>query len=127
MNVEIKKQWVAALRSGAYQQGMYRLRTRRDTYCCLGVLCDLYAKATGTAWTAPTPIDGWRYAGHDVYLPPVVVNWADINWADIQDTAVAAFGYNPCLRREDLTLSDLNDDGKSFNEIADAIESELEV
>lgn len=44
MDADLKAKWVAALRSGEYQQGQTRLkRTIGDTakYCCLGVLCDL--------------------------------------------------------------------------------------
>ena len=41
MNPEIRARWVAALRSGAYEQGTSRLRDASDRRCCLGVLCDL--------------------------------------------------------------------------------------
>lgn len=40
MNREWRDKWIKALRSGAYIQGYRKLRTN-DTYCCLGVLCDL--------------------------------------------------------------------------------------
>ena len=46
MKKRVKKLWVEALRSGGYKQGRKRLRYG-DTYCCLGVLCDLYRKETG--------------------------------------------------------------------------------
>ena len=39
---EWKDKWVAALRSGNYEQGKYCLRSKQNTYCCLGVLCDIY-------------------------------------------------------------------------------------
>jgi hypothetical protein len=42
---EIKAEWVAALRSGDYNQGQRRLVTLQEgvapKYCCLGVLCHL--------------------------------------------------------------------------------------
>ena len=42
--VENVKKWIAALRSGEYEQGRYALRQRqldgRCRYCCLGVLID---------------------------------------------------------------------------------------
>lgn len=38
MNPELKAKWVAALRSGKFQQGRGQLR-KGDEYCCLGVLC----------------------------------------------------------------------------------------
>lgn len=48
MNQEIKKRWVAALRSGDYKQGTGALRNADNKFCCLGVLCDLHSKAHGT-------------------------------------------------------------------------------
>jgi hypothetical protein len=44
MDKELKEKWVAALRSGEYQQGRYYLRSEDDRYCCLGVLGCLIGK-----------------------------------------------------------------------------------
>jgi len=45
MNKELKDKWVVALRSGKYKQGGDCLRnSRENTYCCLGVLCDIHPK-----------------------------------------------------------------------------------
>lgn len=45
MNQEIKAQWLQALRSGDYTQGVLRLRISAGDgqlrHCCLGVLCDV--------------------------------------------------------------------------------------
>ena len=45
MDPEVKAKWVAALRSGEYEQGYEYLKTvepNGDTkYCCLGVLCQI--------------------------------------------------------------------------------------
>lgn len=41
MNQDVKAKWVAALRGGKYQQGQGYLRTKKDKFCCLGVLCDV--------------------------------------------------------------------------------------
>ena len=46
MDAQTKAKWVEALRSGKYKQGRGQLRLG-DTYCCLGVLCDIM----GTGWT----------------------------------------------------------------------------
>jgi hypothetical protein len=43
MNLEIKEQWVAALRSGKFKQAKYKLK-ENEGYCCLGVLCSLAEK-----------------------------------------------------------------------------------
>jgi hypothetical protein len=37
--VEIKTQWLVALRSGEYRQGLYYLVNEDCERCCLGVLC----------------------------------------------------------------------------------------
>lgn len=72
MKKEIKKLWVEALRSGKYQQGRGELRCD-DTFCCLGVLCDLHAKATGMAWE-----DKCRYLGQVGTLPDDVLDWSGL-------------------------------------------------
>lgn len=55
MNPEIKTKWVEALRSGKYKQGKKSLRSREgDKYCCLGVLCDLYA---ANKWRIREPLN----------------------------------------------------------------------
>lgn len=33
------QKWVKALRSGKYKQGIFRLQSEDDRYCCLGVAC----------------------------------------------------------------------------------------
>lgn len=45
MNPEVKAEWLAALRSGAYKQAQARLfDPETGGYCCLGVLCDIAEK-----------------------------------------------------------------------------------
>ena len=62
MDPEVKGKWVAALRSGEYEQGYEYLKTvepNGDTkYCCLGVLCQLQ----GYEWGPPIK-------GHPAVLP----------------------------------------------------------
>lgn len=41
MNKKIKEKWVEALKSNKYKQGCLYLRSENDSYCCLGVLCDI--------------------------------------------------------------------------------------
>lgn len=121
MNPEIKAKWVAALRSGEFEQGRGVLHTRaasgrEDRYCCLGVLCDIairegLAVAKGTANFSDV-----SYDGDSAFLPWKVVEWAGLE------------GGNPAVRRDDGlvdTLSFYNDQGKSFDEIADMIEEYL--
>lgn len=79
MNAKIKRAWIRALRSGKYKQGRGFLRQGRRPfkYCCLGVLCDLYAKATKTSWDADD-----RLRGAGVALPRQVENWAGLEDGD---------------------------------------------
>lgn len=48
MKQELKDKWTEGLESGRYAQGHKRLRNLDNTYCCLGVLCDI----TGAKWEA---------------------------------------------------------------------------
>lgn len=50
---EVYKLWLAALRSGKYRQATDALRKTRkghNSFCCLGVLCDLARKDGGPNW-----------------------------------------------------------------------------
>jgi hypothetical protein len=110
VNRGIKQQWLDALRSGDYKQGQGSLRPTPDTYCCLGVLCDLHAKETGNTW------DGKGYCTQVLEVPDEVVIWAGLNWCD------------PRVEFKDkgASLSTLNDDQHlCFREIADVIERSL--
>lgn len=114
MKPEIKAQWVAALRSGEYKQGERRLRTK-DQFCCLGVLCDLHAKATDGAWNLDQRGIG-VYNDAVSMLPGDVISWAGL---DRNDPIVMMDNHG----RE---LSCLNDIEKlPFPAIADLIEEQL--
>lgn len=105
MNPEIKQRWVAALRSGEYKQGRNFL-FRDGRHCCLGVLCDLYTKETGIAWTAPS--------GQS--LPSEVIKWSEVaSWSPRVDVGHGKMG-----------LAQINDSGEyDFPTIADLIERSL--
>lgn len=127
MNDEIKKKWIAALRSGEYKQGNSVLK-REDDFCCLGVLCDLHRKETNSGkWAHKTPTGSLMYecSEHDssyVALPVNVVDWA--NGSNFKDweylDSSGSFGKNLLSRS---LLSALNDNGTKFEEIAEIIES----
>lgn len=91
MNKRIKKLWIKALRSGKYKQAHAAMRTRDNTFCCLGVLCDLFTKEKRRRWKYDGPdyaIDGASY-----FLPESVMKWAGVN-----DEAVnlARIGQDRC-------------------------------
>lgn len=115
MNPEIKASWIAALRSGEYQQGLGVLRSSDNKYCCLGVLCDLAAKAGIGKWAPAwyrhraTAFD-FDFDGDYQVLPPSVQDWAGLM------TPNGEFGI-----KDDL--AGLNDTGFPFAAIADIIEA----
>lgn len=113
MNQEVKAKWLAALRSGEFEQGKRFLRVE-DRFCCLGVLCHL-AVEEGVA-PASIPEAGravWSYGALEKSgtLPAEVIAWADIGSSDPFAGAVR--------------LTTANDGGSTFEEIADMIERAL--
>jgi hypothetical protein len=114
MNPQIRAQWCAALRSGEYQQGRQSLRDG-DAYCCLGVLCDLAVKADiiGPPRRSQGGGSWWLYDGRIDYLPEAVQEWAGLN------------SGNPDVwywEDKAARLGELNDNGKTFAEIAGLID-----
>lgn len=129
MNPEIKHQWLDRLRSAGYLQGKGTLKTvhnGQEFHCCLGVLCEI-AKEAGLVSERyhGAPGDGiitfYDMRGgvqYEDFLPPVVVEWAGLP------------GGNPVTRfplddDNNATLSWLNDNGRTFREIADIIERDF--
>jgi len=114
---ERRAAWVAALRSGEYQQTMTRLWRHADSehfpagFCCLGVACQVAIDAGFPAHWSPDiqvdgaasiQIEGWSEYG---VLPDPLLDWLGLS------------------RDEQTHLYKMNDAGKSFAEIADAIEA----
>lgn len=95
------KRWVEALRSGKYEQGKNGLRTK-DKFCCLGVACDIY---DNTIWDK-LPENLGR-------LPSYVREWLDLSHDEGE--------YKGSYLTNDNDIKN-----KSFEEIADIIESEPE-
>jgi hypothetical protein len=99
----LKTKWVAALRSGDYKQGTGVLRRNDDTFCCLGVLCDII---NPKKWqTEPLR---FTFEEKSTEPPDSVTDAAQLDAADIG------------------VLIGLNDArGCSFNKIAAHIEREM--
>lgn len=116
MNPEVKKMWIDALTSGEYKQAKGMLRSR-DGHCCLGVLCELYKETHPHArWkvyanSGDMFIDSTSMEGQ-FSLTPGVILWADLQRSDPQV-------------KGGLCLSDLNDNGVTFDKIAKAIKESL--
>lgn len=98
-----RKLWVEALRSGKYQQGKELLHWE-GRFCCLGVACAIYGVSTD------------EMAEH-----PNLARFRDVrDFFGLRDE-IGTFDDGsdilPCLASK-------NDDGKTFTEIADIVESE---
>ncbi len=116
MKPEIKEMWIQALESGEYQQGR-ALHPDQDTFCCLGVLCDLYHKETGNGeWINEVPGDG-------------IIHFKTINWGDpayyssMPPPEVHHWAYGETVRDDFFPhLSGLNDRSRyTFPQIAQVI------
>jgi hypothetical protein len=88
MNPEIKIFWIDALVSGEYAMGKEALRNG-DTFCPLGVLCDLYRRMHPNAarWVKLAQFDGFEILDgsnhiHDAIPPIEVLIWAGIDKQD---------------------------------------------
>jgi len=111
MKAKIKRLWVKALRSGQYKQTENALRDKGNAFCCLGVLCNLHAQAH-PKFAAKQRVPE-AYDGEEAYPSERVQKWAGLDSND------------PWINEMSTTLATLNDDGRSFNEIADVIEKHL--
>lgn len=124
MNPEIKAQWVAALRSGEYEQGRNKLNTD-GKYCCLGVLCELAHLAGGIVNkdSASTIV---YYDDESSLLPGSVKKWAGLHsnnpYIDAGDDycAVALLNDGGCEADDNTHIKP-----RTFTQIADLIEAQL--
>jgi len=120
MNEEVKNKWIEALRSGDYEQGRCAMH-RGDTFCCLGVLCDVHRKeqlesrGESDAWVEETWEENLSYYHASTILPAEVSRWAGFN------------STNPTIEINEKTntIATHNDTGQSFEVIADAIEKQF--
>lgn len=122
MNAELKAKWLAALRSGEYVQGEGRLRGEGNSYCCLGVLCDISGLGD---WSADEyVVDGARYT---VDLTPY-----DQRTVPRSETLAYLLGITDPVITQCVNLNDGISEGEetsegpsSFNEIADYLDANL--
>lgn len=146
MNADVANKWIAALRSGAYAQTTGQLRKcganweqepSDSAFCCLGVLCDVYAQEHadvkwGEQLTTCRIDRGELFMNEEFHLPREVREWAGMSSdngklpseehvirLDLHNARdYAVYGDN---------LVDLNDNGCLFTEIANVIAKHVEV
>ena len=103
--------WIEALRSGEYSQTQGTL-SDKDGFCCLGVACKVYESETGNK----LPVNEFGTFIQDTLIKDYkcVREWIGLSSGDgeFQETGGGC------------SLTELNDTGKLFHEIADLIESE---
>lgn len=106
---EHRRLWVNELRSGKHRQARNQLRAADGSMCCLGVACEVSGLGH---WD-----NGW-YLGNSGMLPDIVRQWLGLasSCGTWNREVAGGAGHN--------ALSDHNDRGKTFAEIADLIESE---
>ena len=130
MKPEIKARWLAALRSGDYRQGKYRLREGND-FCCLGVLCDVLSSDAGGEWVKPKEQkSAWPVTEHTYqFRCRSDSEMQEAAGGLLHERVAEIAGLNPNQLGVSfvphLTLADLYDQGKSFDQIADVIEKHL--
>ena len=111
MNPEIKQKWLEALRSGKYKQGRGLLRDSKNQFCCLGVLCDIIKP------------NGWRLSPHTIPIPTYSFLYGDGAAEFVLRNNVLKYVGMTDVQHD--ALVNLNDNGKTFDEIADYIEANL--
>lgn len=140
MDPEIKAEWVAALRSGTYNQGKGKLKAIFDKWadpsledktelrhCCLGVLSELAVGKEGG-------LDGCRVGGNDkTYsffrkfrnedgtIAEDAIDWG--SWDVMPGETIQR--WSKLSPEIDSYLATFNDQGATFAQIADFIEAEL--
>lgn len=121
MNQQIKQKWVSALRSGRYKQGKTYLNAD-NCFCVMGVLCDIAVKAGVGKWKKQANVKAFQ-DGDFLYratFPDRVRYWAGFSADEIDSDF-----FHIYIKSAKTTISSLNDEGMSFNDLADLIEKEL--
>lgn len=138
MNQQVKEKWVAALRSGKYEKGLFSLKVhRKETnttcHCVLGVLCEIGVEAGLLKEKTGLLAGDIKFAFAPIvekepknimdyhYIPVELQNWAELHasthkpsYGDIQ------IRYQGKVQ----SITYLNDVLKlNFNQLADAIEA----
>ncbi len=124
MKKKIADKWIAALNSGDYKQGKWRLKTDDANFCCLGVLCDLAVKE-GIAKEVVTFYNGNKKISGYFSKKQAEGKTAFPMFHEIEDGIVKWSGMKSSrgeIKGTDKSLTNFNDsEGKTFTEIAEII------
>lgn len=111
MKKKIVEEWCAALTSGSYKQGKCVIKdSKENLYCSIGVLYDLYEKAHPRS-KCTIDLEGELYFDSSSENYEKFLNWcgAERQFFYTNENGLRAY------------LGDLDDQGKSFEEIANFI------
>lgn len=134
INEENMDKFLAALRSGEFQQGQWLMNDSDEHFCCMGVMAEL-AHRDG-AVSKDNRFSAVMYGGFDHLPPRNVVEWVGVPAENVYDREEGNGFVNirlfntglECSKtyRDFVTASELNDThGLSFAEIADLFEKEF--
>ena len=143
INPEVKKKWVEALRSGKFEQGRSRLvgisskpkdivgEAKSDKcYCCLGVLCEVYAEDTKMTGKQKNEFIHEVSTNEAPALTPGFSKWLGLGKVSKREGGY--FTFNPNLtveideEKESESIAELNDDYEfTFQDLATLIEEQL--
>lgn len=120
MNKRIKSKWVKALRSGRYEQGSGYLKAILDgeetVHCCLGVLCELAPKNLKVEESGPEQewpdLSAFKFGVKGKKASMAMPSKEILDWCGLR-------------RIDSEDLAGLNDNGDTFEQIADYIEENL--
>lgn len=118
MKPKIKRQWLAALRSGDYRKttGVLKrfFKTVQPRYCCLGVLCETVKNDIPRAGVLIKLKDNDCYG---------VAHGRGQSVKAMLDDEMK--GHTGVTQEQQMKLATMNDNGMSFDRIANYIEKHL--
>lgn len=139
MKKEIAERWVKLLRSGKYTQGRGNLKSSDGSYCCLGVLCEMYVEDHEVpGFKILKDTDPYYRFNDGVDNPSNTIGTLTNEvraWAGMRSHAGTVDSNKaiktPLAKGKDhkfspYALTEMNDNGFSFEEIADAIEKRVD-
>lgn len=119
------REWIAALKSGAYKQARHNLRIG-DSYCCMGVACDLVYHDgwipfnEGFAFSLPAE-KGQVMSTNEFILAGVRRLYGGMGPLGFSVGGTFPDGKGGSLEIKYLALTALNDLGATFEEIAEIL------
>jgi len=116
-------EWIDALRSGEYKQDAEggQLRTTHDTYCCLGVVCDLFMPSNWNPMKKPFDKMFYSHGSEQNWAVPAPKLVRKVGLSH-DSTEVDNVEFESDMKISVDTCVDMNDLlHMSFDEIADVL------